>query len=62
VAVAVGQESTSPVCGVAAALRSATAFGSLLSMEAPAADAASSLEPSLQAASVASSAQSAMRE
>jgi hypothetical protein len=62
VAVAVGQESTRPVCGVAAALRSATVFGSLLSTDAPDADAGSSLELSLQAASVASSAHSAMRE
>jgi hypothetical protein len=62
VAFAAGQESTRPVCGVSAALRSATVFGSPLSVEALAAAATSSLELSPQAASVASSAQSAMRE
>jgi hypothetical protein len=61
VAVAVGQESTRPVCVVAAALRSAIAFALLLSAELLAADVASSLELSLQAASVPSSAHSATR-
>jgi hypothetical protein len=62
VAVAVGQESARPVWGVepvAAASSTATVCGTLLSTDGPAADEASSLELSLQAASVVSSAHSA---
>jgi hypothetical protein len=59
VAVAVGQESTRPICGVAAALRSATVFGSPLSSWAAVTEEESSLELSLHAASVASSPHSA---